>query len=60
MFSIGDRIAHPLHGAGVIDGIEERRINGVTRQYYLFRLPTGGMEVMIPTTSSAALWIPRA
>ena len=44
MFSIGDRIAHPLHGAGVIDGIEEQRINGVTRQYYLLRLPSGGME----------------
>lgn len=48
MFSIGDRIAHPLHGAGVIDGIEERKINGVTRQYYMFKLPVGGMLVMIP------------
>lgn len=48
MFSIGDQIAHHLHGAGVIDGIEERRINGVTRKYYQFRLPAGGMEVMIP------------
>jgi len=46
MFSIGDRIAHPLHGAGVIDGIEERRINGVTREYYQLRFPTGGREVM--------------
>lgn len=48
MFCIGDRIAHPLHGAGVIGGIEEKRINGVTRRYYQFRLPSGGMEVMIP------------
>ena len=48
MFSIGDQIAHPLHGAGVIDGIEEQRINGVTLQYYQFRLPSGGMEVKSP------------
>lgn len=48
MFSVGDRIAHPMHGAGVIDGIEERRINGVTKQYYMFRVPSGGMTVMIP------------
>lgn len=48
MFSIGDRIAHPLHGAGTIGGIEDRRINGVNRQYYQFRLPNSGMEVMIP------------
>jgi len=32
----------------VIDAIEERRINGVNRQYYQFRLYSGGMEVMIP------------
>lgn len=48
MFSIGDKIAHPMHGAGIIDSIEERRINGVTRQYYMFKLPVGGMLVMIP------------
>ncbi len=52
MFSIGDRIAHPLHGAGVINGIEERRINGVNRKYYQFRLPSGGMDVMIPVDHS--------
>ena len=23
MFQVGDCIAHPMHGAGVIDGIEE-------------------------------------
>ena len=48
MFSIGDQIAHPLHGAGVIDGIEERRINGVTRQYYQFRLPSGKNWLFFP------------
>ena len=48
MFSVGDKIAHPMHGAGIIDSIEERRINGVIRQYYMFKLPVGGMVVMIP------------
>jgi len=48
MFNIGDMIAHPMHGAGVIDGIEERKINGQTRQYYILKMPTGGMVVMIP------------
>ena len=57
MFRIGDRIAHPLHGAGVIDGIEDRRINGVNRQYYQFRLPGGGMEVMIPVDHSEEIGI---
>jgi len=48
MFKIGDMIAHPMHGAGIIDGIEERTISGETRRYYILKMPTGGMVVMIP------------
>jgi CarD family transcriptional regulator len=57
MFRIGDMIAHPMHGAGVIDSIEERKINGCTRQYYVLRMPAGGMVVMIPTESSEAIGV---
>ncbi|MDR1588631.1 MAG: CarD family transcriptional regulator [Oscillospiraceae bacterium] len=52
MFSIGDMIAHPLHGAGVIDSIESREINGCVRQYYVLKIPIGSMVVMIPTETS--------
>ena len=57
MFQVGDCIAHPMHGAGVIDGSEERRINGVTRQYYMFKLPMGGMTVMIPVDHCAEVGV---
>ena len=57
MFQVGDRIAHPMHGAGVIDSIEEKRINGCTRQYYVLKMPTGGMVVMIPTESCRAIGV---
>ncbi len=57
MFRVGDMIAHPMHGAGVIDRIEEKRINGRTRQYYVLKMPTGGMVVMIPTDSSEAIGV---
>lgn len=49
MYKIGDQIAHPLHGAGVISGIETRRINGQNRDYYMMHIPVGDMTVMIPT-----------
>ena len=49
MFRIGDMIAHPMHGAGVIDSIEEKKMNGCTRTYYILKMPAGGMVVMIPT-----------
>ncbi|MDR1329034.1 MAG: CarD family transcriptional regulator [Oscillospiraceae bacterium] len=57
MFSIGDMIAHPLHGAGVIDGIEERKINGCVKRYYILKLPTGGMVVMIPMDNCDAIGV---
>ena len=49
MYKIGDQIAHPLHGAGVISAIETRRINGQNRDYYMMHIPVGDMTVMIPT-----------
>ncbi len=47
-FQIGDRIAHPLHGAGVISDIEHKRIDGVDMEYYVLRLPIGDMLIKIP------------
>jgi len=57
MYSVGDKIVHPMHGAGVVDGIEENRINGVTRTYYVMRLAYGGMTVMIPTENAADIGV---
>ena len=57
MFNIGDMIAHPMHGAGVIDSITEKCINGVTRQYYVLKLPAGGMVVLIPVESCDAIGV---
>ena len=57
MFNIGDKIAHPMHGAGVIDGIEKRNINGIEREYYILKLPVGDMLVMIPTEMSSEIGV---
>ena len=52
MFSIGDKILYPMHGAGVIQEIEKKNILGETREYYILRLPCGDMNVMIPVNNS--------
>ncbi len=57
MFQVGDKIAHPMHGAGVINGIEEKKVNGVVRSYYVLKLPVGGMMVMIPTENSEEIGV---
>ena len=57
MFQIGDMIAHPMHGAGVIESIEKKKINGVTREYYVLRMPVGGMVVLIPVENSEEIGV---
>ena len=56
-FQIGDKIAHPLHGAGVIDSVERRRINGKEREYFVLKLPVGEMRVMIPCEGCAEIGV---
>lgn len=48
MFSIGDKIVYPMHGAGIIVGIEEKEILGNKRKYYIMKMPMGDMKVMVP------------
>ena len=53
MFLVGDRIVYPMHGAGVIEGIEEKDILGETRRYYILRVPCGDMKIMVPVETSS-------
>ena len=48
MYSVGDKIVHPMHGAGIIDNIVEKKVNGMIKHYYILKLPSNGMVVMIP------------
>ncbi|NLN14249.1 MAG: CarD family transcriptional regulator [Tissierellia bacterium] len=48
MFNIGDRIVYPMHGAGIIENIEEKEILGEKRKYFIMRMPIGDMKVMVP------------
>jgi len=51
MFQIGDKVVYPMHGAGVIESIEEKEILGEKRSYYVMRIPLGDMKVMVPIDS---------
>ncbi|MBS3948668.1 MAG: CarD family transcriptional regulator [Dethiobacter sp.] len=48
MFNVGDKVVYPMHGAGVIEAIEEKEILGTTKQYYVMNIPIGDMRVLIP------------
>ena len=38
MYLIGDRVVHPMHGAGIIEAITEERLGGKRSNYYVFRM----------------------
>ena len=57
MFSIGDKILYPMHGAGIIQNIEERDILGERKEYYILKLPYSDMNVMLPVDSCMEIGI---
>ena len=57
MFQVGDKIVHPMHGAGVIEGVVKQKVNGVVRDYYSLKLPVRAMLVMIPVDNCAEIGV---
>lgn len=44
VFEIGDRVAYPMHGAGIVELIEEKEILGQLQRYYVLRFALGRHE----------------
>ena len=57
MYKIGDKIAYPMHGAGIIEAIEEKKIMGCNKQYFVMLVPFGDMKIMIPCESCEKIGI---
>jgi len=51
MFRVGDKVVYPMHGAGIIEAIEEREVLGETQKYYVMHMPVGNLKVFIPLDS---------
>ncbi|MBQ6115973.1 MAG: CarD family transcriptional regulator [Oscillospiraceae bacterium] len=57
MYLVGDKVVHPMHGAGVIRDIVEERLAGQRKRYYVFSLPVGELVLKIPTESCEKIGI---
>lgn len=55
VFSVGDKVVYPMHGAGVIEAIEQKEVLDRIEQYYIMRMPIGDLRVMIPMSSGDEL-----
>ena len=57
LYNIGDSIFYPLHGAGIIEQIEEKRILGERHKYYIVRIPIKDTQVMLPVENAEKLGV---
>lgn len=48
MFTVGDKISHPMHGAGIVENICERQIDNNMHSFYVVKMVYGAMTVMVP------------
>jgi CarD family transcriptional regulator len=56
MFKVGDKIVYPMHGAGIIENIEEKSILDEKQTYYIIKMP-GEVKVMVPTAKAEEIGV---
>ena len=54
MYQIGEKIVHPLYGAGIIESLDEKEIDGVMQTYYVLQIPIGSLTIMISAAKAEA------
>ena len=54
MFALGDKVVHPVHGAGIIEDIEAKEFLGKMKDYFVLRIPSCNMKIMIPCDGAEA------
>lgn len=51
MFNLGDHVVCPGHGVGQICSLETKELNGEQKSFYIIKVISNGMKVMIPVES---------
>lgn len=51
MFNLGDYVVCPGHGVGQICNVETKELNGEMKSFYIIKVVSNGMKVMIPVDS---------
>ena len=47
-FQIGDKVVYPNHGVGVIEQISSRTIGASVERFYLLKIKSSNLKVMVP------------
>jgi CarD family transcriptional regulator len=54
-FNVGDKVVYPNHGVGIIEQISYGMVEGRTETYYLLRITSSSLKVMIPRSNADAV-----
>ena len=57
MYHPGDQVVHPLHGAGEITQLIRQRVDGKEKSYFVLRLYTGNVRILIPVDGCASVGV---
>lgn len=57
MYQIGEKIVYPMHGAGVVQAIEEKEILGEKQKYYVLKVPSTEIKLMVPVNTAESIGV---
>ena len=54
-YKIGDKVVYPNHGVGIIEQINFGVVNGRTEKYFMLRIYSSGLKVMVPASNAISV-----
>jgi CarD family transcriptional regulator len=54
-YKIGEKVVYPNHGVGVVEQISYGLLNGRTERYFMIRIVSSGLRVMVPQSNALAV-----
>src|ERR1039457_3646343 len=54
-YKIGDKVVYPNHGVGIIEQINFGVLSGRTEKYYMLKIYSSGLKVMVPATNAISV-----
>ena len=57
MFGKGDKVVYPLYGAGVIEELEQKLVDGEPETYYVLNIPVSNLKIMVSASKAEVLGI---
>ena len=55
-FKLGEKVVYPNHGVGLIEQISFGYVNGRSERFYMLRILSSGLKVMVPQANIWKTW----